>query len=115
MTQNKHKTVLFTIYKYQVQLSSIIIFQTLWSAETQSKIKKMDASFLDRELKSAEKSLAKLEEKQQLEQQRINNSSDVIDGSEEDDNPHDNSVYARLIQLQNKTDSLALAQDIDIW
>jgi hypothetical protein len=111
MTQNKHKTVLFTIYKYQVQLSSIIIFQTLWSAETQSKIKKMDASFLDRELKSAEKSLAKLEEKQQLEQQRINNSSDVIDGSEEDDNPHDNSVYARLIQLQNKTDSLALAQD----
>ena len=71
----------------------------------------MDVNFLDRELKLAEKALAKLEEKQQLEQQRINNSSDVIDSSEEDNNPHNNSVYAKLLQLQNRTDSLALAQD----
>jgi len=62
----------------------------------------MNVHYLCRELKSAENSLSNLEDKKHQDQQRKDsNYPDVVE----------NSSYDRLLQLQNKTDSLALAQD----
>ena len=67
----------------------------------------MDAGFLDQELRSAEKSLAKLEAQQ--DEREIE-----LDGNDENDDPGFTSpatVFERLLELQRTTDSLDLAQD----
>ena len=71
----------------------------------------MDVGFLDQELRSAEKSLANLEEQQHANKLASDGRSTV----EERDDPRvgvsPSTVFERLLELQSTTDSLNLAQD----
>jgi hypothetical protein len=73
----------------------------------------MDVNFLDQELRSAENSLAILEERQQYEHKRALDKNANIN---ENDEPQGgaaslSTVFERLLVLQTTSDSLALAQD----
>jgi hypothetical protein len=73
----------------------------------------MVATLLDKELGSAENSLAILEKQQHEHKRRLDGSvtTDSESGDKDGDGASPSSVFERLLALQTTTDSLALAQD----
>ena len=71
----------------------------------------MDVSFLGRELRSAEHSLAVLEEKERQQQRAVDGYANRQESEDSFGDASLSTVFERLLALQTTTDSLALAQD----